>query len=316
MTRISNCKALLLLLALSAACASGKDIDITKPVTGAEAANAQKAYEKGLDERRVSNYLEATRYFEWVRNNFPYSQYASLSELALADMSYERGDYSIAAAQYQDFVKNHPSHAKADYASFRVGVSYYEDKPSDFWLFPPSNEKDQKPVSSALDALQRFVLSYPKSEYVPKARDLINESRERLAQHERYVAEFYWKKGAWRGAASRWMGLADTYGDLQGGSVRSDSLWRASQAYRNLNDPVGERKALTRLVEESPGSDHVRDAQARLRELPAATVEAPTLAPEPVAPKSTNQAPAGAVPGPSTPEKTPPNPTKPPPPKK
>src|SRR5207237_1913744 len=214
-------------------------------------------YQKGLEERKSQNFLEATRFFEWVRNNFPYSQYAALSELALADMAFDRDDFAAAAAGYQDFVKSHPSHPKADYASYRVGVAYYEDKPSDFWLLPPSNEKDQTPIRKALDALQRFVLSYPKSEWVPKARDLIAECRDRLAKHERYVADFYWKRKAWKGAAGRLMALADTYGDLENGKVRSDALWRASEADRNLKDAAAERKALQRLVEEAPGSEHV-----------------------------------------------------------
>ncbi|HEX9575356.1 MAG TPA: outer membrane protein assembly factor BamD [Myxococcales bacterium] len=263
-------------LALCAACAGGKDsVDLTKPVTGAEAANAEKAYNRGLQERKDKNYLEAVRYLEYVRNNFPYSQFAGLSELAIADMSFERDDWSAAATQYQDFVKSHPSHPKADYAAFRAGLARWEDRPSDLWFLPPSSEKDQAPLRSALDALQRFVLSYPKSEYVPRARDLIADTRERLARHEQYVADFYWKRNAWKGAAGRLIGLADNYGDLQGGKLRSDSLWRAGEAYRNLNDPANERKVLQRLVQEAPAGEHAREAQARLNQLPSPTPTEP-----------------------------------------
>ena len=109
-------KASALLLAFLCACAGGKDsVDITKPVTGAEASNAEKAYTRGLQEKKEKNYFEAIRYLEYVRNNFPYSQYAALAELAIADMSFDRDDWSSAATQYQDFVKGHPSHPKADY---------------------------------------------------------------------------------------------------------------------------------------------------------------------------------------------------------
>ncbi|HEX9603784.1 MAG TPA: outer membrane protein assembly factor BamD [Myxococcales bacterium] len=258
------------------ACAGGKDsVDLTKPVTGAEATNAEKAYSRGLQERKDKNYLEAVRYLEYVRNNFPYSQYAALSELAIADMSFERDDWSAAATQYQDFVKSHPSHPKADYAAFRAGLARWEDRPSDLWFLPPSSEKDQAPLRSALDALRRFVLSYPKSEYVPRARDLIADTRERLARHEQYVVDFYWKRNAWKGAAGRLIGLADNYGDLQGGKVRSDSLWRAGEAYRNLNDPANERKVLQRLVQEAPAGEHAREAQGRLEQLPSPTPTEP-----------------------------------------
>src|SRR3954469_17658591 len=204
-------KASALLLAALCACAGGKDsIDITKPVTGAEASNAAIAYNKGLLEKKDQNYIEATRLLEYVRTNFPYSQYSALAELALADMSFERDDWGSAAAQYQDFVKSHPSHPKADYAAFRVGLAYFQDKPSDLFILPPSYEKDQGPIRQALEALNRFVNAYPKSEFVPPAKALISDCRELLAKHERYVAEFYAKHDHWRGAALRYMTLADT----------------------------------------------------------------------------------------------------------
>src|SRR5438105_1988568 len=159
--RPTICRALLL-VALCA-CASGSSgVDITKPVTGAEASNAAKAYEKGMQEKKDHNPLEATRYF----------------------------------------------------------------------------------------------------------------------------AEFYWKRQQWRGAAGRYMTLADTYGDLQGGKVQADSLWRAAQAYRNANDPGDERKALQRLVQEAPRDPRRAEAEALLRQIPAnAPVTSPTDAkPPPTAP--------------------------------
>ena len=308
--RRAAARAAAILSLVLAACAGGKDgVDITKPVSGAEASNAEKAFNRGQQERKEKNYLEAVRYYEYVRNNFPYSQFAALSELAIADMSFDRDDWSTAATQYQDFVKSHPSHPKADYAAFRAGLARWEDKPSDLWLLPPSSEKDQAPLRSALDALQRFVLSYPRSEYVPRARELIADTRERLARHEQYVADFYWKRKAWKGAAGRLMVLADSYGDLRGGKMRSDSLWRAGEAYRNLNDPANERKVLQRLVQEVPNGDHARDAQARLHQLPA---EQPAPAPQEKAaekpgPGHQQQAPSPAVQGsaPVPPEKEP-----------
>jgi outer membrane protein assembly factor BamD len=303
------------LAAALCACAGGKDnLDITKPITGAEATNADKAYRKGLAEKNGKNYLEATRYLEWVRNNFPYSQYSALSELALADMAYERDDYGSAAGAYQDFVKSHPSHPQAAYASFRIGLARYQDKPSDFWLMPPSDEKDQSSIRQALDALQKFVATYPKSEYVPKAREMIADCRERLAAHERYVADFYRKRNRWRGAVGRLMTLADTYGDLDGGKVRARALWEAGEAYRNLNDPADERKVLQRLVQEAPQSEHRHDAEARLRALPSDAPPPPK--PQPPQPGSAlsggTQPPNTNLPEPtSTPPRPSPTPTEP-----
>src|SRR3989475_1914641 len=237
-----------LILLLLCACAGGKDgIDITKPVTGAEASNAAKAYEKGLQEKKDGNPLEATRYFEYVRNNFPYSQYAALAQLAIADMAFDRDDWTQAATLYQDFVKSHPSHPKADYAAFRAGMAYFNDRPSNVFLLPPGYEKDQGPVRQALEALNRFVSAYPKSDYVPKAREMIHDCRELLARHDRYVAEFYWKREQWRGAAGRDMTLAGTYRHLQGGKGQTHPPLPAAQAYRDPNHPRGQGKGPPRL---------------------------------------------------------------------
>jgi outer membrane protein assembly factor BamD len=290
-----------LVAVLLAACAGNKDnIDITKPVTGEAATNAQRAYQRGLEERKSQNFIEATRFFEWVRNNFPYSQYAALSELALADMAFDRDDLAAAAAAYQEFVKSHPSHPRADYAAFRVGLAHYMDKPSDWFLLPPSYEKDQAPIRSALDSFQRFTLAYPKSEFVSKAKDMIAECRERLAAHEGYVAEFYTKRGGWRGAAGRWMGIADNYGDLQGGRTHGDALWRAALAWRSANDPASEKAVLQRLIQEAPDSPHRREAEQLLKELPAAPP--PAQPPVPEVPKAASLPPTAPVPA----EKPPP----------
>src|SRR4051812_20250031 len=244
-TTISK-KPLLLAAALAFACASNKT-DITKAPKGQAASDVSRAYEKGIQEFKDKNYLEATKFFELVRQNYPYSQYASLAELAIADMFFEREDWGSAANAYQDFVKSHPSHARADYAAYRVGLANFEDKASDVFLFPPSYEKDQTPIRHALDALQRFVTAYPKSEYITRARDLIGECRQRLAAHDRYVASFYLKRGAWRGAAGRLLSLADNFGDLDDGKVRVDSLWRAAVALQRANDEKATREVMERL---------------------------------------------------------------------
>ena len=250
------------------ACAGSKDnLDITKPITGDAATNAAKAYQLGLDQTQHRSYLDAVRYFEWVKNNFPYSQYAALSELAMADMEFVRDDFASAASAYAEFVKAHPSHPKAAYAAFRVGVSQYNDRQSEWFLLPPAAEREQAPLHQALDALQKFTLGYPNSEYVPEAKRLINECRIRLAAHERYVAGFYFKRNAWSGAANRYLTIADQYGDLENGNVRGDALWKAAQAFQNLGKGPQEKEALTRLVQEAPGDPHYGDARKRLAKI-------------------------------------------------
>ena len=274
--------------ALLVACAgSSNNVDITKPLSGEASTNADKAYRKGLEEKASSAYLEATRYFEWVRNNFPYSQYAALSDLALHDMAFERDDFTSAATGYADFVKSHPSHPKADYASFRIGLSHFADRSSEVFLLPPAHEKDQGPIRAALESFQRFLRAFPKSELVPEARRLSDDCRDRLAAHERYVADFYWSRGAWKGAAGRYLVLAETYGDLQNGKVKAEALWRAGESLDRAGQLDEERDVLEKLVAETPAGERRTSAQERLvalrKQKPAAPVSTP---PPPASPPS------------------------------
>ena len=294
-----------ILLLLAVACGGNKTaVDLTKPLDAKETSNAARTYQRGMEEKKDQNYLDATRYFEAVRNSYPYSQYAALAELALADMQYDQENWGAAASAYQDFVKSHPSHPKADYAAFQAGLAHYNDKAGDVFFLPPSYERDQSPVKDALDAFQKFVSAYPKSEYAVRARDLINDCREQLAAHDRYVVGFYWKRQAWRGAAARLLSLADNYGDLEGGKLRGDSLWRAAVAYQNAKDPAAERKVLTRLVQESPNDPHRSWAEAMLKAIPEPS---PDAAPAPTPEQSVKEGPQTrpekpeAAPGPGEP---------------
>jgi len=257
--------------ALVAACAGpgAESVDITKPIVGEAATNAEKAFKRAEGERKSSNYLEATRYYEWVKNNFPYSQYASLSELALADMAFDRDDHESAAKAYEEFVKRHPSHPSSDYAAFRIGLARYLDRASDTFILPPSYEREQTPIKNALDAFNRFISGYPTSTHLADARKHAADCRRRLANHERYVAEFYARRQAWKGSAGRWLLLANSYGDLQGGKMRGEALWKAGEALRQAGDLIGERAALQRLVKEAPDDARRADAERRLQQIPS-----------------------------------------------
>jgi len=264
-----GCAAAVLLAAALFGCAGpgGETVDITKPIVGDAATNAEKAFRRGETERKGQNYLEATRYFEWVKNNFPYSQYSALSELALADMSFERDDNDAAAKAYEEFVKSHPSHPQADYAAYRVGLARYNDKASDSFILPPSHEREQTPVKLAVEAFNRFLAAYPTSKYAPEAKVRLADSRKRLATHEKYVAEFYANRGHWRGSAQRWMSLANNFGDLDGNKLRSEALWKAGQAYREAGDFANERAALQKLVAMAPQDPRKADAEKRLSQI-------------------------------------------------
>ena len=76
------------------------------------------------------------KYFQFVKQKYPFSKYAVLAELALADTQFARGNYTEAIDSYKSFARLHPTHEKVEdgYVAFRICESYYKDMPDDMWL--------------------------------------------------------------------------------------------------------------------------------------------------------------------------------------
>src|ERR1043166_5060958 len=106
--------------------------------------SAQKNYEKGLKELEDKDWVAASKYFAFIKSRFPYSKYAVLAELRLADAQFGAEQYLEAIDSYRLFLKFHPTHDMVanGYCSYRIGEGYYHQLSGDFWMFPPGAEKD------------------------------------------------------------------------------------------------------------------------------------------------------------------------------
>jgi outer membrane protein assembly factor BamD len=194
------CKILLLSCLLLPACATSDD---GKPINFS--LTAKQNYERGLAELKDENYPEALRYFTYVKQKFPFSKYAALAELAAADTEFERGSYQEAIDAYKSFLRLHPKHDKVaeGYVSFRIAEAYVKEMPDDWFLIPPSYEKDQSAVLDALRELNSLIDRFPDSKYLKPAREYRREVLRRLIDHEVFVARFYLDRGHPKGAILR-----------------------------------------------------------------------------------------------------------------
>ena len=225
---------------------------------------AEENYHAGEDLLKDGSYPEATKFFEYVKTKFPFSKYAALSDLRLADALFAQGKHAEAAAAYEKFVQLHPTHEDVDYAEYRVGESYLKDAPSDWALFPPAFEKDLKQVKKASEALHKFVEKHPDSKRLPEAKKLIAEADGRLAANEWYVAEFYFGRGRWAGAAGRYETLVEKY---PGSKHESEALLKAARSYVEMGEKFRARTALQKLIVEHPQDPRRHEAEKMLASL-------------------------------------------------
>ncbi len=252
---------LLVLALLALACASSR-VSLTGDVKHGK--TAEDDYRSGEEELKSKNFLEASKFFEHIRTKYPFSKYAALSELRLADVKFDQDRFIEAADAYAQFVKLHPNHESVDYAAFRVGLSYWKDTPGDFILFPSSFEKDQEQVRKAAKSLAEFVATYPKSSHLSEAQKLLDRARAGLVDHEWYVAEFYAKRGYWAGTAGRLEGLVKDY---PGSPREAAALYRLAEAYLKMDERFRARQALQQLIVKHPQDARRAEAEKLLASL-------------------------------------------------
>jgi outer membrane protein assembly factor BamD len=238
---------------------------------------AEELYKNALEDLDDHLYPEALSGFADIKSKYPYSKYAALADLKTGDTYFKSGKYAEAADAYREFVKLHPNHEEVPYAMFSIGETYFEQLPSDFVLMPPAAEKDQANTRLAITAYQDLLDKYPKSDFTEKARQKLGRCKHLLAEHELYVAEFYWRREKWSACAMRAEGLSRDY---PGVDLEPRALLLAGRARQKNGESEAARSALARLIERYPTTGEAEDAKKVLTELPApAAAPAPETAP-------------------------------------
>lgn len=260
----------------STGCASF--VENLRPVLFAK--TAKENYERGIRAMKGDSHLDAAKYFNYIKQNFPTSRWVPWAELGLADAAFGRESYIEAIDDFQAFERSHPKHPRVldGYCSYKIGEAYYKQIPSDWFLVPPSFEKDQGPVHDAKRELQAFLDRYGNSQYADKARKLFAEALQRLADNELYIARFY--LGRNRPKAATWR-LEYVVNEYPGARREAEVLLLLGQVLLKQENPQDARDAFRRLIIEHPKDYRCKQAQVYLDYIAERYPNLPTPAPLP-----------------------------------
>jgi outer membrane protein assembly factor BamD len=247
------------------------------PVEANYADSARAAYDEAMEYFEDEDFLEAVKRLTTVKNKYAYSKYAALAELRIADAYYEQEKWVEAIDAYRTFAQSRPNHGDVPYALWRVGRSYFEQIPSDFFILPPVHERDPAATKDALRALGTFVDRYPDHEQTPDARERILSCRRLLADQELYVARFYMRQDRPVSARGRLEIIVAQYADLP--DRWSEAALRLVRVYMEIaaTAPAAEvdelnakaRQMAMRLIQDQPAATESEEARDLLATLPA-----------------------------------------------
>jgi outer membrane protein assembly factor BamD len=259
--------------------------------------SAQRNYEKGMDALQQKDWLAASKYFAFIKSRFPYSKFAVLSEVRIADAEIGAEEFTQAIDSYRLFIRLHPTHELVSdgYASYRIGEAYYRQLSGDSFLLPPAYEGDQTSNEEAATELTTFSEKYPQSPYLPKSKEILKKVGKKLADHEWYVAQYYWKRDKPMGTVLRLRRLLERY---RGVGYDEDALWLLGRAYVSVDMTDRARSTWQELVDKYPQSSRAAEARSALPALPRSAAPSAIPAPAPTPAKPSASGP-GEVPPPA-----------------
>ena len=203
-------------------------------------------------------------YLKEIQLRYTYSPYAALAELRTGDAYFEKEEYEQAAIEYEEFLKRHPGHAEAPYATYRLALSYYKEI--------KSPDRDPLNTRLALQWFNTFIEKYPDSPLVPDAHERALRCQDKLARREIYIGNFYSRRDNYKAAADRYKIVVDDYNETQ---RYQEALYLLGKAYAKSDQYDLARQTLNRLVQEFPNEKYSGKATSLLNDIQGKTAPPP-----------------------------------------
>lgn len=163
-------------------------------------------YQRGFEQYKKGEYKKAIEIFTRVRDEYPLNPIALMAELGIADSYFENEQYVDAEVAYNSFVELHPTNPNVPYAMFQLGMCHYHQM--------QTIDRDQTATQKARKEFERLMARFPQSKFAIMAEKNLREVKQRLAEHEFYIGEFYYRTKKYEAALKRFELIQREYANL------------------------------------------------------------------------------------------------------
>ncbi|HUY69020.1 MAG TPA: outer membrane protein assembly factor BamD [Alphaproteobacteria bacterium] len=240
---------LLALTLVVAACSGDNDKDKLPPDQPVAV-----LYDKATKLMGAHEYADASKAFEEVERQHPYSPWATRAQLMEAYADYQGLAYDAALATLETYIELHPGNKDIAYAYYLRALCYYE-RIADV-------ERDQTDTRGALKALQDVASRYPGTVYARDAKLKIALVNDHLAGYNMSIGRWYLGQHLYIAAIGRFKTVIKDY---QTTSYAPEALERLVECYLALGIPSEAKATAAVLGYNFPGSKWYEDAYALLK---------------------------------------------------
>jgi outer membrane protein assembly factor BamD len=197
---------------------------------------------------------EASKKFDAVDRQHPYSEFARKSMVMGAFADYRAGNYDEAIGTAKRYLTLYPSTDDAAYAQYIIGLCYYRQI--------KDVTQDQKEARQTIQTMQDLVTRWPNSEYVADAKDKIRFANDQLAGKEMQIGRYYLERKEYLAAISRFRIVVEKYPNT---NQVEEALARLVEAYYAMGVVEEAQTAAAVLGHNYPDSQWYADSYKLLQ---------------------------------------------------
>jgi outer membrane protein assembly factor BamD len=226
-------------------------------------------FDRGNEALEAERWLTAREYFKQVTETYTQSPYRPDAKLGVGDTYLGENTAEalvLAINEFQEFLSFYPTHARADYAQYKLGMAHYRQM--------RAPQRDQSETRAALRDFEAFVTRYPNSALLPEVQAKVREIRDRLSEADFSVGLFYYRQRWYPGAIDRLTAVMKENPEY---SRRDRVYFYLGESLIKVDRNAEALPYFERLIAEFEESEHLEDARQRV-----ATIKTPAAAKTPL----------------------------------
>lgn len=219
--------------------------------------NADAAFAQCEQLSKKKKNEQAIECLEIFKSRYAGTAQSAAAEVGIADAFFRQKDYLLAAESYEQFLRAHPLHDKADYAFFRLGLSYLQASPK-------ALDRDQDHIPQAINAFKTQLRLFPDSTFHEASREQLKRALIKQGGREFYVGNFYYRTGEYRSAIPRLLVVITQYPMLPN---LPKAYYLLTMSFAKVGMLDESREVFTEMVEKYPKDKWTSKAERKLRSI-------------------------------------------------
>lgn len=218
--------------------------------------------DKGTAALTEKKWATAREFFKLVNETYTQSPLRQDAKIGVGDTYLgENSPESLvlAIAEFQEFLSFYPTHARADYAQYKLGLAHFRQM--------RSPQRDQSETREAIRDFETFITRHPNSALMPEVTARLREAKDRSDDADYLVAVFYFRQQWYPGAIDR---LKVLLRDDPEFARRDGAYYYLGESLARVNRKAEALPHFERLLAEFEKSEFLVQTRKRVDEIKAA----------------------------------------------